>query len=163
MDPFRSVAVGGVLEDLDVELGKFVYPTPSQAIHVEMGYGRMYGLPAEVSEDIWTWWRFLKGIIAVTEIRSLPHNGVTQIQGVIRDNNFCRPVASLENVTKSFQLLIIAHRCDVTQVCLIHFTLFGRSIHQLLRHDDPPLAYPALKRSKLTPTVSVGIACHQPI
>ncbi len=34
--------------------------------------------------------------------------------GVIRDNNFCRPVASSKNVTESLQLLIVAHRCDVT-------------------------------------------------
>ena len=64
---------------------------------------------------------------------------------------------------RDFAALIVAHRCDVTQVCLIHFTLFGRSIHQLLRHDDAPLAYPALKRSQLTPTVAAGAASHQPI
>ena len=82
---------------------------------------------------------------------------------LIRDNNFCRPVASSKNVTESFQLLIVACRSDVTEVSLIHFILFGRSIHQLLRHDDAPLPDPALKRSELAPAVTVGITGHQPI
>ena len=33
---------------------------------------------------------------------------------LIRDNDFCRPVASLENVTEIFAALIVAHRCDLT-------------------------------------------------
>ena len=66
---------------------------------------------------------------------------------LLRVNHFCRPVASLDFVTESFAALIVAHRCDVTVVSLVHFTLFGRSIHQLLRYDDTPLAYPALKGS----------------
>ena len=70
---------------------------------------------------------------------------------VYRVNHFCRPVASSEYVTESFQLLIVGNKCDVPSVSLIHFILLGRSIHQLLRHDDAPLAYPALKRSELTP------------
>ena len=65
--------------------------------------------------------------------------------------------------TESFQLLIVARRSDVTEVSLIHFILFGRSIHQLLRHDDAPLPDPALKRSQLAPAVTVGITGHQPI
>jgi len=73
------------------------------------------------------------------------------------------PVASSEYVTEIFAALIVAHRCVVTVVSLVHFTLFGRSIHQLLRHDDPPLAYPALKRSQLTPAVTSRIASHQSI
>ena len=52
---------------------------------------------------------------------------------------------------------------DITQVCLIHFTQFGRSIHQLFRQDDPPLAYPALKRSQLMSAVTAGITGHQPV
>ena len=48
------------------------------------------------------------------------------------------PAFCLIAVTECFQILIVSHRCDVTQICLIHFTLFGRSIHQLLRHDDAP-------------------------
>ena len=73
--------------------------------------------------------------------------GVLAKRLVIRDNDFCRPVASSENVTEIFAALIVAHRCDVPQVRLIHFVLFGRSIHQLLCNDDAPLAYSALKRS----------------
>ena len=84
-------------------------------------------------------------------------------RGLLHVNLICRPVASLENVTKSFQLLIVAHRYDVTVVSFIHFTLFGRSMHKLLRHDDAPMAYPALKSSRLTPAVTTGIASHQSI
>ena len=42
---------------------------------------------------------------------------------------------------------IISYLYLTTHSSLIHFTLFGRSIHQLLRHYDSPLANPALKRS----------------
>ena len=35
-------------------------------------------------------------------------------------------------VTEIFAALIVAHRCDVTWVSLVHFTLLGRSIRQLL-------------------------------
>ena len=76
---------------------------------------------------------------------------------------FCRPVASSENVTVILRLLIVAHRYDAPSVNLIHFILLGRSIYQLLRHYDAPLAYPALKRSELTPAVAIGITGHQPI
>ena len=70
------------------------------------------------------------------------------VQPLISDNYFCRPVA---------------HRSDVPSVNLIHFILLSRSIHQLLRYDDAPLAYSALKRSKLTSAVTIGITGHQPI
>ena len=33
---------------------------------------------------------------------------------LIRDNDFCRPVASSEFVTEISAALIVAHRCDVT-------------------------------------------------
>ena len=80
-----------------------------------------------------------------------------------RVNHFCRPVASLESVTVILRLLIVAHGYDAPSVNLIYFILFGRSIHQLLRHDDAPLANSALKRSELTPAVTVGITGHQPV
>ena len=47
--------------------------------------------------------------------------------------------------------------------CLIHFILLSRSIHQLLRYDDAPLAYPALKRSQLTSAVTIGTTGHQQV
>ena len=44
---------------------------------------------------------------------------------VLHVNHFCRPVASLEFVTEIFAALIVAHRCEVTVVCLVHFVLFS--------------------------------------
>ena len=63
---------------------------------------------------------------------------------------------------RNFAAFNCRHRSDVTEVSLIHFILLGRSIHQLLRHDDAPLPDPALKRSELAPAVTVGITGHQP-
>ena len=57
------------------------------------------------------------------------------------------PFSVLEAQTDLFQqsVLIDAHRSEAPSVDLIHFTLFGRSIHQLLRYDTEPLAYSALQ------------------
>ena len=110
-------------------------------------------------------WQGGGGRTCMIESRHSGHRHWTKpkhLPALYRVNHFCRPVASSENVTEILRLLIVDNRFDVPSVSLIHFILLGRSIHQLLRHDDAPLSDSALKRSELTPVVAVGITGHQP-
>ena len=69
------------------------------------GRREIIGMDVGTSEDCAFWLAFLRSLI--------------------RDNYFCRPVASSENVTDILRLLIVAHRYDAPSVSLIHFILTG--------------------------------------